>query len=165
MCIKLYGVVVGQKFVNHLNIDKADFKWLLWPWEMVQGQMVGIWQKVMRYMIICHTEMNHLDYSFWIVLDTLSHCYTWGKRNLPNKIKKVGHCDLIQNLVKVIPLGCLHIPYGPCNYYGLHLPGQSLQTENDIYIQTPMYINGRHLDLLWSQCRSQWPTPMHVGRP
>jgi len=59
--------------------------------------------------------------------------------NLPHNIKKVGHCDLNQNLVKVIPLRCLHITYGPCEYYGLHLPGRSLQRRT--YISKPPFIS------------------------
>jgi len=83
----------------------------------------------MAGIIIWHIEMDVVVKSHYIISKSCSHWNTLEKWTLPYKIHKVGHCDLVQELVRAIHPRCLQTRYGLCKFYRLDLSTQSLRKD------------------------------------
>jgi len=75
ICITLYGSIDP---INPLNIDEGGFQ--MTPVTLRNGPRSNGWyvRKVMRNMIICTSEPNPLDYTFWTILWMVPYL-TWGR--------------------------------------------------------------------------------------
>jgi len=80
----------------------------------------------MAGIIIWHIEKDVVVKSHYIISKSCSHWNTLEKWTLPYKIHKVGHCDLIEELVRAIHPRCLQTTYALCKSYRLDLCHQSV---------------------------------------
>ena len=128
-------------------------KWPLWPWKWGQGQMVGMWQKVLPRMIIHHKQIGQYGYSHWNITSISLHwntCKTW---TMAHKSEVKGHGDLLLWLQRDIDPKDIFVQLEPIGLINATSTHQCTLKCIDF--------NGKSLRSLWPQFKSESPRFWH----
>ena len=78
-----------------LTDEKSDFIWLLWPWELGQGQIYGMSWKALSRATIWYITAGFICKTFWMTAISIPHWFALEKWTLAHKSEVKGHSDLM----------------------------------------------------------------------